>query len=239
MPEHDAAGFSTAGAQHPAPMFRRAALVRCLPFLTYMLFLALAELLAWLGWSAAELRWLYAAKIGAVVLVLACCWRQYEELATWRLAPSALLAALAAGAIVLLLWISLGAPWMTLGASAGFDPTSGGRIDWALVAVRIAGATLVVPVMEELFWRAFLMRWIDSDRFEAVLPTQASIRSVLVTSVLFGFEHHLWLAGIVAGLAYATLYRRHGTLWSPIIAHGVTNGMLGAWVVVTGNWSYW
>jgi CAAX prenyl protease-like protein len=49
----------------------------------------------------------------------------------------------------------------------------------------------------------------------------------------------LWLAGIVAGAAYSVLFMRHRTLWSPILAHAVTNGLLGMWVVATGNWSYW
>jgi CAAX prenyl protease-like protein len=56
---------------------------------------------------------------------------------------------------------------------------------------------------------------------------------------LFGFEHNLWLAGVVAGAVYGWLYKRYRTLWSPILSHGITNGLLGLWVVSTGNWSYW
>ena len=220
-------------------MFSRAAWARILPFFTYMLFIGVAQLLAWLGWSATELRWLYGVKIGAVALVLAIFWRQYAELKTFRLAAPALATSLAAGVVVLVLWVSLGADWMTIGASSGFDPTTGGRIDWPLVAMRIAGAALVVPVMEELFWRSFLMRWIDAGSFESLAPSQVSIKSVIITSVLFGFEHNLWFAGIVAGLAYGALYMRHRTIWSPILAHAVTNGLLGVWVVCTGSWSYW
>jgi CAAX prenyl protease-like protein len=237
MSEHDAPGLGASRAG--APMFNRAAWARILPFLTYMLFLGVADLLARLGWSAAELRWLYGVKIGAVIVVLAIFWRQYAEFKTFPLNAPALLLALAAGVIVLVLWISLGAGWMTIGASAGFDPTRGGRIDWPLVALRIAGAALVVPVMEELFWRSFLMRWIDTADFQTVEPSQVTIKSVLITSVLFGFEHNLWLAGIVAGVAYSALYMRHRTIWSPILAHAVTNGLLGIWVVYTGSWSYW
>jgi CAAX prenyl protease-like protein len=220
-------------------MFSRAAWARSLPFLTYIAFLALAELLARLGWSPAELRWLYGVKIAAVVLVLAYFWRDYAELKTLRLAPGGVLAALVTGVIVLVLWVNLNAGWMTVGTAAGFDPTDAGRIDWPLVVMRIAGAALVVPVMEELFWRSFLMRWIDTPAFETVEPSQASIKSVIITSVLFGFEHNLWLAGVVAGLAYSALYMRHRTIWSPILAHAVTNCLLGIWVVVTGSWSYW
>jgi membrane protease YdiL (CAAX protease family) len=42
-----------------------------------------------------------------------------------------------------------------------------------------------------------------------------------------------------AGLAYGGLYMRSGTLWSPILAHAVTNLMLGVWVVATASWSFW
>jgi CAAX prenyl protease-like protein len=237
MSEHDAPGL--AATRGEAPMFNRAAWARILPFLTYMLFIGVAELLARLGWSAAELRWLYGLKVGAVVLVLAIFWRDYAELKTFRLPAPRVLFALAAGVVVLVLWLSLGAGWMTIGSSAGFDPTSAGRIDWPLVAVRIAGAALVVPIMEELFWRSFLLRWLDTPAFDSVDPSQVSIKSALITSVLFGFEHNLWLAGIVAGLAYSALYMRHRTIWSPILAHAVTNGLLGVWVVTTGSWSYW
>jgi hypothetical protein len=75
-------------------MFNRAAWARILPFLTYIAFLAIGELLARLGWSPAELRWLYGAKIGAVVLVLAYFWRDYAELKTFRLAPAGVVAQL-------------------------------------------------------------------------------------------------------------------------------------------------
>jgi CAAX prenyl protease-like protein len=237
MSEHDAPGLAASRAG--ASMFNRAAWARILPFFTYMLFIGIAELLGRLGWTPAELRWLYGVKIGAVVLVLAIFWREYAELKTFPLRAPSVLGALVAGVIVLALWVSLGADWMTVGQAAGFDPTTAGRIDWPLVAVRIAGAALVVPVMEELFWRSFLMRWLDAGDFQTVEPSQVTIKSLIITSVLFGFEHNLWLAGIVAGLAYSALYLRHRTIWSPILAHAVTNGLLGVWVVYTGSWSYW
>ena len=237
MSEPDAPGLAATGGA--APMFNRAAWARILPFLTYMLFIGVTELLGHLGWSAADLRWLYGVKVGAVVLVLAIFWRHYSELKTCRLPARGVLVALAAGVLVLVLWLGLDAGWMTIGSAAGFDPTSAGRIDWPLVAVRIAGAALVVPVMEELFWRSYLLRWLDKADFETVDPSQVTIKSVVITSVLFGFEHHLWLAGIVAGIAFSALYMRHRTIWSPILAHAVTNGLLGVWVVTTSSWSYW
>lgn len=220
-------------------MFPRPAIARCLPFLIYMAFIAINELLLKLGISAADLRWLYAVKVMAVTAALVYFWRDYEELHTLALKPIAVLAAAAAGIIVLILWLNLGAGWMTIGSVAGFDPTTNGRIDWPLVAVRIAGAALVVPVMEELFWRSFILRWLDNSRFAAVDPGAVTVKAIAISSILFGIEHNLWLAGIAAGVAYALLYRWHRSLWSPILAHAVTNGLLGAWVVTTGSWRYW
>jgi uncharacterized protein len=51
--------------------------------------------------------------------------------------------------------------------------------------------------------------------------------------------HTLRLSAAVAGLAYAWLYVRSGKLWLPVIAHAVTIGALGVWVVATGNWQFW
>lgn len=230
--------LSTAAAPD-GPMLSRAAWVRIAPFATYLLFIIVADLLERMGFAASGLRWLYGVKIGAVVLVLALFWREYQELAAPRLPAAAAALAIATGLVVLGLWVSLNADWMVVGHASGFNPLNQDRLDWALVAMRIAGAALVVPVMEELFWRSFLMRWIVAADFQSVDPSQLKRKAFIITSVLFGFEHNLWLAGIVAGAAYCALYMRHRTIWSPIVAHAVTNGFLGAWVVMTGNWSYW
>ena len=62
----------------------------------------------------------------------------------------------AVGAAVFALWIHLDAPWMLLGVpTATFVPLdAAGHLDVGLVALRLAGAVLVVPAIEELFWRA-------------------------------------------------------------------------------------
>jgi uncharacterized protein len=191
------------------------------------------------GMSRAELRWLYPVQIGAVAVLLALSWRRYHELRSALPGPGQLLVSVATGILVLILWINLDAAWMTVGSSPGYDPRSNGELDWVLTIIRIAGAALVVPVMEELFWRSFVMRWVDAADFEALAPARVGIKGLLVSVVLFGFEHNLWLAGIVAGLASSLLYMRHGNLWSAVIAHAVTNGLLGVWVVATGSWAFW
>ncbi|MBB3119597.1 CAAX prenyl protease-related protein [Pseudoduganella violacea] len=219
---------------------RQPALVRILPFAAYMACIAIADLLDRFGLAAAELRWLYAVKIGVVLALLFACRRHYRELAWQPLGARGWLAAVASGLLVLLLWVHLDAAWMQIGTPAGFDPRgAGGQIDWPLALVRIAGAALVVPLMEELFWRSFLLRWLERADFLKVNPAHVKFKAFIVTVILFGLEHHLWFAGMVAGAAYGLVYMRSQNLWSPIIAHAVTNGGLGVWVLMTGNWSFW
>jgi CAAX prenyl protease-like protein len=105
--------------------------------------------------------------------------------------------------------------------------------------VRLTGAALLVPVMEELFWRSFVMRWIHDHDFLAVSLARVGYKALALSAVVFGLEHHLWFAGLLAGLAYGWLYIRAGNLWVPILSHGVTNGLLGAWVVYTQSWEFW
>ncbi len=240
MTEPDEPRIATTASPAPAdvPMLNRAAWRRILPFLAYVFFIFVGDMLERMGFPASSLLWLYPVKIAVVIVLLAVNWRQYEELRQGAPGRTVALAAVA-GAVVLVLWISLDAPWMVVGSAPGYDPQVGKGIDWPLVLVRTAGAALVVPVMEELFWRSFLMRWIEAAEFQSLDPAQLGIKSFVITIFLFGFEHNLWLAGMVAGAVYGWLYKRYRTLWAPIVAHAVTNGLLGVWVVATGNWSYW
>jgi len=213
---------------------------RILPFAAYMAFIVLADLWPAPGVATIDARWLYAAKIAAVVALLWACRRHYVELARFDLSARGAVAAMAVGLLVFVLWINLDASWMQFGVSAGFDPRdAGGAIEWRLALIRIAGAALVVPIMEELFWRSLVLRWLESADFLGVAPARVGIRALAITALLFGVEHQLWFAGIVAGIAYSLLYMRSGSLWAAILAHGVTNGALGIWVLATGNWHYW
>jgi len=220
-------------------MTNRAALARILPFATYMAFIAIADGLSRVGMSADTLRWIYPVKITAVSIVLVVFWKHYQELVVFRIRWRSLFLSAAAGLLVLWLWITLDAAWMIVGHSAGFDPRDGGYINWWLASVRLFGGALVVPVMEELFWRSFLMRWIVAQDFKTIVPATINCKSFIVSVILFGIEHNQWLAGFVAGCVYSLLYMRTNKLWIPILAHAVTNGGLGIWILVSGQWSYW
>ena len=220
----------------------RAAVARIVPFAAFMVLLvARGEVPADGSWGI-DPRWIYAITVGVVGGLLAYFWREYGELVaqTWPSVPEIALGT-GVGLVVFVLWVQLDLPWMTIGSpSASFLPLDqAGALIWPLVIVRWIGAALIVPVMEELFWRSFLMRWIQNPQFESVVPRQVALKAVVLSTFVFVLAHTLWLAAIIAGLAYAWLYVRTGKLWVPIIAHAVTNGALGVWVVMTGNWAFW
>ena len=70
-------------------------------------------------------------------------------------------------------------------------------------------------------------------------PAQVGLRAIMLSTFLFALAHTLWLAAVLAALAYAWIYVYTGRLWTAVIAHAVTNGALGIWVLATGNWHFW
>jgi hypothetical protein len=220
----------------------RAAWLRLLPFVAFMALLALRGWAETVAGSAFDPRWLYAANLLVVGGMLVVWWPQYGELARQNRPDLAeALLAVGVGLGVFVAWIHLDAPWMQIGQpTASFVPLGpDGQLLWPLVVVRWLGAALLVPVMEELFWRSFLMRWVQSPVFETVDPRRTGTKAVVLSTFVFMLAHPLWLAAIVAGLAYALLYRATGRLWTAVIAHAVTNGALGVWVVLSGQWQFW
>ncbi len=220
----------------------RAALARTIPFAAFMVLLFVRGEVPAIGSWGLDPRWIYGITVLVVGGLLAWFWREYGELVpqTWPSLSEAALAVVV-GVAVFGLWVNLDAPWMRLGEpSAAFVPADArGQLMWPLIVVRWVGASLLVPVMEELFWRSFVMRWVQSPQFESVPPQSVGLKALVLSTFVFMLAHTLWLAAIIAGLAYAWLYVRTGKLWVPIIAHAVTNGVLGVWVVMTGNWAFW
>lgn len=221
---------------------RRPAWVRVAPFALFMVLLALRGAAPADGSWGFDPRWIYGLGVVLVGALVAFYWREYGELArqTWPDAREWLLA-VAVGLAVFGLWIHLDAAWMTVGeAAATYVPLNpAGALDWPRIVVRWLGAALLVPLIEELFWRSFLMRWLERPVFEGVDPQRVGLKAIVLSTFVFTLAHTLWLAAAIAGLAYAWLYVRSGKLWVPVIAHAVTNGALGIWVVATGQWQFW
>ena len=213
---------------------------RSLPFALYIIFLALEGSVP--DWAPDfDVRWLYPVKAVLVAAALLVLWRHYSELRPWRLSLSHGALSIIVGLVILVLWVNLDAGWMLIGEPGeGFKPIGAdGRLDPVLIAFRIVGAALVVPIMEELFWRSFIQRWIHRQDFMALDPAQIGMRALLIASALFAVEHQQWLAGLIAGLAYGGLYIYTRNLWASILAHAVTNAGLGVYVIMTGRWQFW
>ena len=116
---------------------------------------------------------------------------------------------------------------------------AGSFLAWFFIVVRIAGSSLVVPPLEEVFFRSFVYRYIAKTDFQSV-PLGAFLwMPFVVTSLLFGFEHHQWLAGILCGFAYQGLVIWKKRLGDAITAHAITNLLLGVWVVWKEAWQFW
>ena len=115
----------------------------------------------------------------------------------------------------------------------------GSALAWFVVVARILGSSLVVPPLEEVFFRSFLYRYIARLDFMAMPLGLFAWMPFVVTSVIFGFEHREWLAGILCGFAYQGLVCWKGRLGDAIAAHAITNFLLGLWVVWRGAWSFW
>jgi CAAX prenyl protease-like protein len=145
--------------------------------------------------------------------------------------------AVAAGVAVFLVWVSLEGRYPHLGQADGSSYAAAGN-GWVVI-FRLAGAALVVPVAEELFWRSFALRFLIRSEYRSVSLGAFTWLSFACVTLAFGFEHHRWLPGIIAGAVYAVLLYRTKNLFSPILSHAVTNALLGIYVIATGNWHFW
>jgi uncharacterized protein len=201
------------------------------PFILFMLFLALE------GIHPSAVYVIYPIKtlaVGWPILSLLPRLPSFDFREPWM--------AVGTGVVVFILWVFLGPLIATAKMEGGFNPFlfENKEIAWGLVAIRIFGAALVVPVMEELFWRGFLMRYLIKENVEEVNLGAYSHLSFWVTTALFASVHgSLAPVALLTGVAYGFLFVRTKSLGSVMLAHGITNLLLGAYVVYTEKWYFW
>lgn len=132
--------------------------------------------------------------------------------------------------------------WLVAGKRMGFNPFQDGGPSlgqMAFLAVRFAQLTIVVPLVEEIFWRGFLSRYLIADDFLKVTPGTFSTFSFWFVALAFASVHPEILAALVWCIMINLLYAKTGNLWACVLMHSVTNGLLGLYVVITGNWNLW
>ena len=209
------------------------------PFAFFLFFLAIFPHLPLNSNWEAPLR---VIVLGAICFV---CWPR--DLAVW---PSRWFASVSMGAAVFLLWIApdLLVPGyrelppfsnFMVGNTHSFFQASNSHTPWML-AWRTARAVVVVPIVEEFFWRAWLMRWLINSDFRKVPLGAYSPLSFWLTAVLFASEHGpYWDVGLLTGIIYNLWMIRSKSVADCILMHAVTNGLLSAYVIATAQWQYW
>ena len=214
------------------------------PWLPYaapmLLFLLLTSLESKLPYPIA-----YPIKIALVTALLVFFRKSYPEA---RPGGGGWAAATALGVILCLMWVTVtphtpSFPAFLGGKRIGFNPgaafaTSAGLI--AFLAVRFFGLVVIVPLMEELFYRSFLLRFAtDPDDFQKVPFGKFSAAALLITVGMSALSHPEWLAGAIFGLAMAGLLWWTKNVFACILSHAVTNLLLGVYILHTGQWQYW
>jgi CAAX prenyl protease-like protein len=152
---------------------------------------------------------------------------------------------IAAGVLVFGLWIGLDPFYPKMGGSGpAWNPYvefgDAGGLGLFFVVVRIIGSTLVVPPLEEVFYRSFLYRYVERVDFLSIPLGRLIVRSFLITCVVFGVAHPAqWLAALLCAAIYQGLVSWKKRLGDAITAHAVTNLLLGIWVAWKGAWEFW
>ncbi|MGC8639403.1 MAG: exosortase E/protease, VPEID-CTERM system [Isosphaeraceae bacterium] len=151
--------------------------------------------------------------------------------------------AVAIGTLVFLLWMILEPTVDGASPSARAIPRALQAMPpWAAafwLTMRLVGAVITVPLVEELAFRGYLVRRLIAADFETVPFTRFTWPSFLFSSLVFGAMHQRFLAGSIAGLLYALAVQRRGRLGDGVLAHATTNALIAAFVLATGKWSLW
>jgi uncharacterized protein len=216
------------------------------PFAAYMLVTSV-ESRGWLGWPH-EYELLCTFKSLLVTAVLIYFRREYPPLETrgWQWG-------LLCGIVGLPLWIALDRLQLAcgplqsvvesiMGQRAGYDPFSSElphAAIYGVIALRLAELALVVPVMEELFWRGFLARILLEDDFRTAPLGQFTPKSFWIVTVAFASVHPEIVAALAWGALINLVFRRTASLWACILMHAVTNALLGGYILVTREWRLW
>ncbi len=191
------------------------------------------------SWSQSTEYWIYPAQTLICGGLLLAFWKVYP-----LSVPRGPLLGLTIGALVFVLWI---APQQWLGFAArrdGFNPetfAAGSPLYLVTVGLRFLRLVVVVPLLEEIFWRGFLLRYLIDEKFEEVPLGRFSWLSFTVVVLAFALSHSRpdWPAALATGILYNVVIYRTKSLSTCVLAHAATNLFLGIWIMYTGQWGFW
>jgi len=182
--------------------------------------------------------WMYTIKTLLTGMALLYCfhghWREIQGKFDWL--------AVGIGILVLVIWI-LPETLFPEERAIAFNPMVFDSPIEKIVAIffRMLGACLIVPVVEELAWRSFLMRYlIRTDFLSVPLGTYRPL-SFWVTAGSFALMHASWQwpVALVTGIFYGGYLIKTKNLAGCMIAHATTNLGLAIFVLATGQWKFW
>lgn len=215
------------------------------PFFLFLAFLLFSELFGKLDvfsthWSVVHSKyWIFPLQTAV------CAWLLFRSrsLVTYRPVRGLGFATIA-GVISLVIWIS---PQQWFGFAArttGFDPAffaPEGLGYWMNVGIRLLRMVILVPIVEEIFWRGFLLRFFVDEEFQKVPFGTFTWKSFGIVSVAFCFEHQMadWPAALVTSVLFNIVAYRTRSLSACIVAHAVTNLVLGIYILRTGQHGFW
>jgi CAAX prenyl protease-like protein len=185
--------------------------------------------------------WLYFAKL---IVGAWCVWQIRDLVPEMKWAFS--WEAVVVGVLVCVIWVGLDPfyPKMSFlfSQSDPWNPVKhygGGFMAIFFVLVRTLGSAIVVPPIEEIFYRSFVYRWFVRKDFQNLPLNHFHGLSFVVTALIFGLVHYQWIAGILCGLLYQWLVIRKNRLGDAMLAHAITNFLLGVWIYWKGAWQFW
>lgn len=198
----------------------------------------------------------YALFVVAKLMIVGGCLvvfsRHYLVLFPWQIDRWAWIA----GAIGAVIWIgccafnleaaivqSLGFDWNSISARSQLDPFAiFDSPQWTVVFLiaRLGLLVVVVPLAEEAFLRGFLMRFVHNEQWLTVALAQIGWRG-LICGTLYGVLTHPQeaLAALVWFSVISVLMIRTGKFWNCVVAHAVTNALLGAYILLFRQWQLW
>ena len=219
-----------------------------LPMGVFMAFIFVGGLAEWLY------PWAYVGRTIVVGALLVWVWPRVRRDVAWTHLPLGV----AVGVVGTVQWIGMESLLVRLVGRHGFSLSLVQLVSdvdkhfdypnafaspaalWAFLAVRLLGPVLVVPVMEELFWRDWLWRTIAANdttgRIDDVPVGRYSARAFWLVPLAFALVHVQFLTAVVWGLLIAWLLVRTRSLGACIVAHATTNLLLGLWVLATWKW---
>jgi CAAX prenyl protease-like protein len=209
------------------------------------LFLALLGLVALLRkidnsfWLTSAEYWVYPLQTILCGALLIWFWRAYPL--HW---PARIGLGIAVALFVFLVWVSPQQFFRFTARTDGFNPDVFANQPapyWITVVFRFVRLAVVVPLMEEVFWRGFLLRYLIDEKFDRVPFGTFSWLSFSAVTVAFTLGHSLtdWPAAIVTGMLYNGIAYWTKSLSTCVVTHAVTNLLLGFWIMQTKQWGFW